>query len=96
QRLTLARALLRNPQILILDEATSALDSASETMIQEAMVNILKDRTAIVIAHRLSTIKNADQILVLKEGILVESGTHENLILRNGEYCNFVELQSLL
>lgn len=96
QRLTLARALLRNPQILILDEATSALDSASETMIQAAMVNILKDRTAIVIAHRLATIKNADQIFVLKEGILVEKGTHEELILKNGEYCNFVELQSLV
>lgn len=95
QRLTLARALLRNPQILILDEATSALDSASETIIQAAMENILKDRTAIVIAHRLSTIKNADLIIVLKDGAIVEKGKHEDLIKMNGEYCNFVELQSL-
>ncbi|NOT37309.1 MAG: ABC transporter ATP-binding protein [Saprospiraceae bacterium] len=96
QRLTLARALLRNPQILILDEATSALDSASETIIQAAMENILKNRTAIVIAHRLSTIKNADQIIVLKEGEIVERGKHEDLIKMNGEYCNFVELQTLI
>lgn len=96
QRLTLARALLRNPELLILDEATSALDSASETIIQAAMENILRNRTAIIIAHRLSTIKNADLILVLKEGVLVEQGTHEELIQKNGEYCNFVELQSLI
>ncbi|HMW39777.1 MAG TPA: ABC transporter ATP-binding protein [Saprospiraceae bacterium] len=96
QRLTLARAILRNPQILILDEATSALDSASETAIQAALVNVLKDRTAIVIAHRLSTIKNADKILVMKDGQLLDAGTHEELLGRNAEYCNFVELQTLV
>ncbi|MFN8332163.1 MAG: ATP-binding cassette domain-containing protein [Saprospiraceae bacterium] len=96
QRLTLARAILRNPQILILDEATSALDSASETAIQAALVNVLRDRTAIVIAHRLSTIKNADKILVMKDGQLLDAGTHEELLGRNAEYCNFVELQTLV
>lgn len=96
QRLTLARALLRNPQVLILDEATSALDSTSETMIQAALDNILKDRTAIVIAHRLATIKNADKIIVMNNGELVEQGSHEELINRSGEYRNFVELQSLI
>ena len=96
QRLTIARAVLRNPEILILDEATSALDSASETLIQAALEELLKKRTAIVIAHRLSTIRNADLIVVLKEGRIVETGTHEELIKYNGEYSNFVSLQSLL
>jgi len=96
QRLTIARAVLRNPEILILDEATSALDSASETLIQAALEELLKKRTAIVIAHRLSTIRNADLIVVLKEGRIVETGTHEELIKFNGEYSNFVSLQSLL
>ncbi|HQX45688.1 MAG TPA: ATP-binding cassette domain-containing protein, partial [Saprospiraceae bacterium] len=96
QRLTIARAVLRNPEILILDEATSALDSASETLIQAALEELLKKHTAIVIAHRLSTIRNADLIVVLKEGRIVETGTHEELIKFNGEYSNFVSLQSLL
>ncbi len=94
QRLTIARALLRDPQILILDEATSALDSNSEKIIQEAMAEILKGRTALIIAHRLSTIKNADEIVVLKEGRIIEQGTHEALLKIGGEYCRFVSLQS--
>lgn len=96
QRLTLARAILRNPPIMILDEATSALDSASEKMVQQAMDKMLEDRTAIVIAHRLSTVRHADIIIVLKEGEVVEIGNHEELIANNGEYCNFVNLQSLI
>ncbi len=94
QRLTIARALVRNPQILILDEATSALDSSSEKIIQEAMSEILKGRTALIIAHRLSTIKNADEIVVLKEGQIIEQGTHDALLKLGGEYCRFVSLQS--
>ncbi|MBK9107416.1 MAG: ABC transporter ATP-binding protein [Saprospiraceae bacterium] len=94
QRITIARAVLRNPQLLILDEATSALDSNSEKMIQEAMVDVLKGRTAVIIAHRLSTIKNADLIIVLKEGRIIEKGNHEELLKLNGEYSRFVSLQS--
>lgn len=94
QRLTIARAVLRNPQILILDEATSALDSNSEKMIQEAMIDVLKGRTAVIIAHRLSTIKNADTIVVLKDGKIIEQGNHEDLLKINGEYSRFVSLQS--
>ncbi len=94
QRLTIARAVLRNPQLLILDEATSALDSNSEKMIQEAMTDLLKGRTAVIIAHRLSTIQHADKIVVLKEGQIVEEGTHESLLKQNGEYKRFVSLQS--
>ncbi len=95
QRLTIARALLRNPQLLILDEATSALDSESERLVQEALDVLLADRTALVIAHRLSTIRRADEILVLREGRIVERGTHDDLIEKGGEYSKLVQLQGL-
>ncbi len=93
QRLTIARAILKNPPILILDEATSSLDSESEKLVQEALEKLMKNRTAIVIAHRLSTIQHADKIVVLKEGTIIEEGTHEALIEKGGEYKKLVELQ---
>jgi len=93
QRLTIARAILRNPPILILDEATSALDAASEKLVQSALQHIMKDRTTIIIAHRLSTIKYADEIIVLKEGQIVERGTHQQLLEQRGTYEQFVQLQ---
>ncbi|KST67736.1 ABC transporter transmembrane domain-containing protein [Mastigocoleus testarum] len=86
QRLTIARALLGNPQLLIFDEATSSLDAESERIIQNNLKTILKGRTSLIIAHRLSTVRNADKILVLDRGVLVESGTHEELINRKGHY----------
>lgn len=95
QRITIARALLRNPEILILDEATSALDSESEKLVQAALNRLLQDRTAIVIAHRLSTIQHADTIAVMKEGRIIETGTHEELIQLEGEYKKLVTLQAL-
>ncbi len=84
QRIAIARAILKDPKILILDEATSSLDSQSEQLVQEALDTLMKGRTSLVIAHRLSTIKNADQILVLKDGALAESGTHDELIVKEG------------
>ena len=93
QRLTIARAILRNPPILILDEATSSLDAASEQLVQSALQAIMKDRTTIVIAHRLSTIQYADEIIVLKDGQIVERGTHQELLLEKGTYQQFVQLQ---
>jgi ABC-type multidrug transport system fused ATPase/permease subunit len=95
QRIALARAILRDPPLLILDEATSALDSESEKQVQRALEEVMRDRTSIVVAHRLSTIKNADQIAVLSEGKLVEAGTHSELIEKKGEYYKFINLQSL-
>ncbi len=95
QRLTLARAVLRDPQILILDEATSALDSESERLVQDALTNLMRGRTAVVIAHRLSTIRHADEIVVLNSGRVVERGRHNELLALGGEYAKLVALQGL-
>ncbi len=94
QRLSIARALLKNPPILIMDEATSALDSESERLVQDAIYKLMQNRTAIVIAHRLSTIQNANRIFVIQEGEVVESGTHDMLIRKNGLYKKLTDMQS--
>ncbi|MFN7119306.1 MAG: ABC transporter ATP-binding protein [Saprospiraceae bacterium] len=94
QRLTIARAILKNPPILILDEATSALDSESEKLVQQALVELMKNRTSIVIAHRLSTIQHADEIIVMRDGKIKERGTHQELLQVDGEYHKLVELQA--
>ncbi|GAB5419087.1 MAG: ABC transporter transmembrane domain-containing protein [Crocinitomicaceae bacterium] len=95
QRIAIARAILKNPRILILDEATSALDSESEKAVQSALDELMKGRTSFVIAHRLSTIKKADNILVFEHGAIVESGKHDELIDKNGVYANLVTLQGV-
>ncbi|WP_266203151.1 ABC transporter ATP-binding protein [Pontibacter kalidii] len=93
QRLSIARAILQNPPILILDEATSALDTESEKLVQEALMNLMRNRTSIVIAHRLSTIQHADEILVLQQGRIVERGTHEELLEHSGLYAKLTQMQ---
>ena len=95
QRLSIARAVLKNPPIMILDEATSALDTESERLVQNALENMMKNRTSIVIAHRLSTIQNADTIVVLNKGCIVEQGKHADLLAKKGMYYSLVEMQSL-
>ena len=94
QRLSIARAVLKNPPIMILDEATSALDTESERLVQLALENMMKNRTSIVIAHRLSTIQNADEIVVLSKGEIVEQGKHKELLAKKGVYHKLVEMQS--
>jgi subfamily B ATP-binding cassette protein MsbA len=95
QRLTIARAVLKNPPILILDEATSSLDTESERLVQDAINNMMQNRTSIVIAHRLSTIRHANEIIVLQKGKIVERGTHEQLMSQNGFYKKLVEMQEV-
>jgi subfamily B ATP-binding cassette protein MsbA len=95
QRVTIARAVLQNPPILILDEATSSLDTESERLVQDAIENLMQDRTSIVIAHRLSTIRHADEIIVLQQGRIIERGNHESLIALNGFYRKLVEMQEI-
>ena len=93
QRLAIARALIKNAPIVILDEATSALDNKSEAVVQKAIENLMKNRTVFVIAHRLSTIKNAEQIVVINDGKIVEIGNHEQLLKNNGAYASLYNAQ---
>lgn len=96
QRIAIARAILKNPQILILDEATSALDTSSERLVQEALNTLMKNRTSLVIAHRLSTIQNADLIIVMENGRIVERGSHQELYAHKGLYRNLLEMQQMV
>lgn len=95
QRLSIARAVLKDPSILILDEATSALDTESERIVQGALDELMKDRTSLIIAHRMSTIINADEILVLSKGQIIERGKHQDLIALGGIYANLCGLQGI-
>ena len=95
QRVTIARAVLKNPPILILDEATSSLDTESEKLVQDAINKLMNNRTSIVIAHRLSTIRHADEIIVLQKGKIVERGTHTSLMALNGFYKKLVTMQEV-
>jgi ABC-type multidrug transport system fused ATPase/permease subunit len=94
QRVSIARALLKNSPILILDEATASVDTATERLIQEALERLMEGRTSFVIAHRLSTIRNANQILVLQHGEIVERGTHDELIVQDGLYARLAHIQN--
>jgi subfamily B ATP-binding cassette protein MsbA len=95
QRVSIARAILKNPPILILDEATSALDTESERLVQDALTHLMKTRTTVAVAHRLSTIKNADEICVLHEGVIVERGSHDDLIAKDGYYKKLHDMQQV-
>ena len=95
QRISIARAVMKNPPILILDEATSALDSESEQLVQDALTKLMANRTSLVIAHRLSTIQNADEIVVINEGQIVEKGTHDMLLKNKGHYYKLHNMQNL-
>ncbi|RZL41763.1 MAG: ATP-binding cassette domain-containing protein, partial [Pedobacter sp.] len=94
QRVCIARAVLANPPIMLLDEATSALDTESEKLVQEALNNLMQNRTSIVIAHRLSTIQQADLIVVIDKGQVAESGNHQELISHNGLYKRLIDMQT--
>jgi ABC-type multidrug transport system fused ATPase/permease subunit len=95
QRIAIARAIYKNPDILILDEATSALDTESESLVQQALEHLMQDRTSFVIAHRLSTVKNADEIIVLSKGTIIERGKHQDLLALSGHYKRLCDLQGL-